>query len=80
MSKKFLALRTAKLLVLAGTDRLDTELTIGQMQGKFQLSVLPDVGHSLHEDSPRRLAQLLNEFWARNDREVLKGVKKVGEA
>lgn len=80
MSKKFLALRTAKLLVLAGTDRLDTELTIGQMQGKFQLSVLSDVGHSLHEDAPRRLAELLSEFWRRNDREVLKGVKKVGQA
>lgn len=99
MSKNFLALKTAKLLILgelvfpiplsvapkltsrctAGTDRLDTELTIGQMQGKFQLSVMPDVGHSLHEDDPRRTAQLLRDFWSRNDREVLKGVKKIGE-
>jgi protein phosphatase methylesterase 1 len=34
MSKKFLGGQGAKLLVLAGTDRLDKELMIGQMQGK----------------------------------------------
>lgn len=33
LSKKFLLARGGKLLLLAGTDRLDTELTIGQMQG-----------------------------------------------
>lgn len=35
MSKKFLSGKGAKLLVLAGTDRLDKELMIGQMQGAF---------------------------------------------
>lgn len=33
LSQKFLSARGGKLLLLAGTDRLDTELTIGQMQG-----------------------------------------------
>lgn len=33
LSKKFLSATGGKLLILAGTDRLDTELTIGQMQG-----------------------------------------------
>jgi protein phosphatase methylesterase 1 len=33
LSGKFLGARGGKLLLLAGTDRLDTELTIGQMQG-----------------------------------------------
>ena len=33
MSKKFLASKGAKMLLLAGTDRLDKELMIGQMQG-----------------------------------------------
>jgi protein phosphatase methylesterase 1 len=33
LSKKFLTGRGGKMLLLAGTDRLDTELTIGQMQG-----------------------------------------------
>lgn len=35
LSKKFLEARGGKLLLLAGTDRLDKELIIGQMQGKF---------------------------------------------
>jgi protein phosphatase methylesterase 1 len=33
LSKKFLATKGGKLLLLAGTDRLDKELIIGQMQG-----------------------------------------------
>ncbi|KAL6307473.1 protein phosphatase methylesterase [Sparassis latifolia] len=78
LSRKFLAARAARLLVLAGTERLDRELMIGQMQGKFQLVVMPGVGHLLQEDDPGRLASVLVEFWRRNDR-VTQGVKKVGE-
>ena len=37
MSKKFLGGQGAKLLVLAGTDRLDKELMIGQMQGESRM-------------------------------------------
>ena len=51
LSGKFLSARTARLLVLAGAERLDKELMIGQMQGKFQLAVLANVGHILHEAS-----------------------------
>lgn len=35
LSQEFLNCRTAKLLLLAGTDRLDKDLLIGQMQGSF---------------------------------------------
>lgn len=38
LSKKFLEARGGKLLLLAGTDRLDKELIIGQMQGKLNAS------------------------------------------
>lgn len=56
LSNKFLGCRTAKLLLLAGADRLDRDLMIGQMQGKYQLEVYPDVGHCVHEvRSPREL-------------------------
>lgn len=41
LSKKFLEAKGGKLLLLAGTDRLDTELTIGQMQGSYNISVIP---------------------------------------
>lgn len=37
LSRKFLEAKGGKLLLLAGTDRLDTELTIGQMQGRVGL-------------------------------------------
>lgn len=47
LSDLFLSLPAAKLLLLAGTDRLDKPLMIGQMQGKFQLVVLPAVGHTV---------------------------------
>lgn len=50
ISELFLATKIPKMLLLAGTDRLDTALTVGQMQGKFQLVVLPSVGHTIQED------------------------------
>ncbi|XP_062513766.1 protein phosphatase methylesterase 1-like isoform X2 [Corticium candelabrum] len=52
LSQKFLGCTVAKLLLLAGVDRLDKDLTVGQMQGKFEMHVLPQVGHVVHEDSP----------------------------
>jgi protein phosphatase methylesterase 1 len=71
LSDKFLNSGTAKLLILAGTDRLDKPLIIGQMQGKFQLQIFPDAGHFLQEDAPGKTAGCLIEFWKRNKRLVL---------
>ena len=45
MSEKFLTIPCGRLLILAGTERLDKCLTIGQMQGKFQMLIYPDSGH-----------------------------------
>ena len=67
------------MLILAGTDRLDRELMIGQMQGKFQLVVLPEAGHFVQEDVPERTAELLVEFFRRNDRSALVLPPKVSE-
>jgi protein phosphatase methylesterase 1 len=39
LSRKFLDARGGKLLLLAGTDRLDKELMIGQMQGMFLMDM-----------------------------------------
>ena len=66
LSARFLAVAGAKLLLLAGVDRLDRDLTVGQMQGKFQMQVLPQVGHTVHEDSPDRVAEVLAGFLVRN--------------
>ncbi|KAI9701625.1 MAG: Protein phosphatase methylesterase 1 [Bogoriella megaspora] len=79
MSGKFLGAKGAKLLILAGTDRLDKELMIGQMQGKFQLQVLPNAGHFVHEDEPARVAEMVVEFYKRNDRSALVLPPKVSE-
>ncbi|KAF2397550.1 protein phosphatase methylesteras-like protein 1 [Trichodelitschia bisporula] len=79
MSHKFLTARGAKLLILAGTDRLDKELMIGQMQGKFQLQVFPAAGHFLQEDLPEKTAEAIVEFFRRNDRSTIKLPPKVSE-
>ncbi|CAG9464918.1 unnamed protein product [Pedinophyceae sp. YPF-701] len=65
LSGEFLQTKCPKVLVLAGTDRLDKTLMIGQMQGKFQMVVVPDAGHAVQEDSPGRMAEVLREFIAR---------------
>ncbi|CAN8006338.1 unnamed protein product [Ixodes hexagonus] len=54
LSSLFLSVPCPKLLLLAGVDRLDKDLTIGQMQGKFQMQVLPQCGHAVHEDVPEK--------------------------
>jgi protein phosphatase methylesterase 1 len=45
---------------------LDKELTIAQMQGKFKLIVIHNVGHSVQEDdykaTARELYQLVKDF------------------
>ncbi|KAK6958144.1 Protein phosphatase methylesterase 1 [Daldinia eschscholtzii] len=79
LSKKFLGARGGKLLLLAGTDRLDTELTIGQMQGKYALQVFPEAGHFIHEDLPEKIAISLVDFHKRNDRTALVLPPKVSD-
>jgi protein phosphatase methylesterase 1 len=49
-------------LVTAEKERLDKELTIAQMQGKFKLTVLHNVGHSVQEDDFKGTARMLYEF------------------
>lgn len=68
LSTRFLTIPSARLLILAGTDRLDKELMIGQMQGKYQLIVFQDSGHFVQEDTPDKTALSLLDFWTRNDR------------
>ncbi|KAJ2764933.1 Protein phosphatase methylesterase 1 [Coemansia nantahalensis] len=68
LSRTFAAAPAARLLILAGTDRLDKELLIAQMQGKFQLELLPAAGHTIQEDLPERVGDILVAFWRRNQR------------
>ncbi|XP_051960278.1 protein phosphatase methylesterase 1 [Xyrauchen texanus] len=66
LSALFLTCHVPKLLLLAGVDRLDKDLTIGQMQGKFQMQVLPECGHAVHEDVPEKVADALATFMVRH--------------
>lgn len=66
LSDKFLDAQIPKLLILAGIDNLDKKLTIGQMQGKFQLQVLARTGHAVHEDQPVHVAETIGTYLIRN--------------
>jgi protein phosphatase methylesterase 1 len=60
LSSAFLSLPiSARVLVLAGTDRLDGPLTLAQMQGKFQLVLMPQAGHAIQEDSPEKVGDVI---------------------
>lgn len=72
LSNKFLDVPVSKLLVLAGVDRLDRNLTVGQMQGKFQMQILPQAGHAVHEDVPEKMAEVMATFLIRNKFAVAK--------
>ncbi|OUC49942.1 hypothetical protein D917_00922 [Trichinella nativa] len=65
MSEKFLSVSVPKLLLLANKDNMDTALTTAQMQGKFQMALLTEVGHSVHEDSPEKTAEIFASFLLR---------------
>ncbi|KAG2372835.1 hypothetical protein C9374_013115 [Naegleria lovaniensis] len=65
MSKLFLSVRGVKLLMITSTDILDKELTIAQMQGKFQMKVLNRTGHCIQEDDPSHTAEVLFSFLSR---------------
>ncbi|KAI8970929.1 Alpha/Beta hydrolase protein [Pilobolus umbonatus] len=71
MSEKFIKAPTSKLLLLTHPDSMDTTLTVGQMQGKFQLSIVNESYHFIHEDQPNKVAGQVVDFWNRHQRSVL---------
>ncbi|XP_034835932.1 protein phosphatase methylesterase 1-like [Maniola hyperantus] len=66
LSAAFLSTRAPRLLLLASIEGLDRALTVGQMQGKFQMQVLTRCGHAVHEDSPAEVARVLAAFALRH--------------
>ncbi|CAH1159838.1 unnamed protein product [Phaedon cochleariae] len=65
LSQKFLGIHVPKLLLLANIHGLDTALTVGQMQGKFQMQVLAKSGHAIHEDQPHKVAEVMSGYLVR---------------
>jgi protein phosphatase methylesterase 1 len=62
LSEAFLKVKVPKVLVLAGSDRLDKSLTIAQMQGKFQIVLVPNSGHAIHEDDSEKMIETVSTF------------------
>eukprot|EP01064_Diplonema_japonicum_P008083 TRINITY_DN15612_c0_g1_i1.p1 TRINITY_DN15612_c0_g1~~TRINITY_DN15612_c0_g1_i1.p1 ORF type:complete len:331 (+),score=84.46 TRINITY_DN15612_c0_g1_i1:53-1045(+) len=62
----FLSAKCPKLLLVASPDRLDRELSLAHMQGKFQLSIIANTGHYMQEDSPQEMCRYLSSFFARH--------------
>lgn len=62
LSDAFVAVRVPKVLLIAGADRLDRPLTIAQMQGKFQMVLVPQSGHAIQEDEPEEVTKTLEAF------------------
>eukprot|EP01060_Flectonema_neradi_P003916 TRINITY_DN12568_c0_g1_i1.p1 TRINITY_DN12568_c0_g1~~TRINITY_DN12568_c0_g1_i1.p1 ORF type:complete len:348 (+),score=77.74 TRINITY_DN12568_c0_g1_i1:56-1045(+) len=65
MGEQFLNSPAPKLLLVAGTDRLDKELSIAHMQGRFQLSIVYGTGHYMQEDKPEEIADIITTFYTR---------------
>lgn len=66
LSSLFLSVPVAKLLILANVNRMDRDLMIAQMQGKFQNILIPSAGHTIHEDQPEQTARTLLDYLHRN--------------
>ena len=62
LTKAFLSCNIPKMLMLAGIERMDKDLTIAQMQGKYKLSIMRNVGHVMHEDKPDEAMKFIKEF------------------
>lgn len=62
LTKAFLSCQIPKTLMLAGIERMDKDLTIAQMQGKYKLSIVRNVGHIIHEDRPEEALKVIDEF------------------
>ena len=62
LTKSFLSVKIPKLLVMAGPERMDKELTIAHMQGKFKLVNIPDTGHFIHEDNYKGFSETAKTF------------------
>ena len=79
LSKLFIGTPTPKTLILADAERMDKELMIAQMQGKFKLVTFKGkVGHSVHEDDPLGTAAELLKFI--EDFRVAVGIEQMDEA
>ncbi|KAA6401025.1 MAG: putative Protein phosphatase methylesterase 1 [Streblomastix strix] len=58
----FLSVKCPKVLCVADLDRLDTPMSIAQMQGKFQFNIIPNSGHHVQEEEPEKVSNIIIGF------------------
>jgi hypothetical protein len=66
------------IIIISRPSSKVTRLTI-IITGKYQLAVFPEAGHFVHEDQPAKTAQIVADFYRRNDRTALVLPPKVGD-
>ncbi|UYV76134.1 PPME1, partial [Cordylochernes scorpioides] len=54
---------------------IEEEMTIAQMQGKFQMKVLSKTGHAIQEDDPQQVAKAVENFLSRN--KLIKNTRRI---
>lgn len=62
MNNAFLAFQGPKQLIIAASDRVDQQMMIAQMQGKYKHTVFFNVGHMVQEDDPERFVAEIRNF------------------
>lgn len=68
LDSHFLQIEHPKILCVASVERLDKDLTVAHMQGKYQLEVCgTSAGHYIQDDTPGTLASKIHRFVARTE-------------
>ncbi len=58
LNQAFLTSKFSKILLLASNERLDKELQIAHMQGRFKMTnFIGEIGHCMMEDDPHQTAE-----------------------
>ena len=82
LSSMFLASKYPKICFIAARERMDKELEIANMQGKFKLVTFPNVGHCMMEDDPVATAvnchMVLDRFRCPLSLDDIKTIKEKG--
>ena len=62
LTKSLLSINVPKNLMFADIERMDKDLSIVQIQGKYKLSILRNVGHIMHEDVTDKVMGVIDDF------------------
>lgn len=60
--EKFIKLPVYKVLMLTNINNMDKTFIIGHMSGKFQLEIVKNANHCLHEDNPEAVTRIVSRF------------------